>query len=791
MHHKTIDNNPDDYPATLIYQWKIDHENEHGTIAAEVFGRGNFPLSAHLVVRRDKIESSVSGILERSGKVILTGLSGSGKTQIALSWLTENSSSYAFRWWVRASDASVMYEDLAVVGAHLGISRGSDESAPDFARRVVLGLNDARSYVIVYDDVADVSVEEYMPTNGGHVIVTTRGGYRIGASRTIPVGGFTAIETYSLISDFIGGTVTSDECEKLAELTSGLALFVAQAASYIAATGMTVSAYVSLLNERKLDLLDRGKVSAHVTVAESIAEAIQGLGNSSRTLLNVFASLADAPVRLIPLIPPNVGVSIDVPSDQLELEDAIAELRSYSLVEREGTLVSAHGLVREVVRSKLSRQELRSSLTSAVLLIVDQMPERTGSTDSRSIMDILFPHALHLGHSLAAEFASSGEISGFFFNRLAPYLQSRGQDAAALQILNRALLLLEGQQGIEAQGLRGSILHNLAWIDLEQGRIDKAIELYRQSISEKVAALGHNSWSLAIGYGAIGSAFQAQESFDEAFEYFNMAVPIFRANDDYYRLAETLVDLAALGIQRGQGPALVAAYAQEAIEVAENDPSAWSFVVAANIHLGEAEKRQGDYLSSVKRARIAQTIAESKGFDSVSMARALSFHGRLLIEYGVHEFGISLVETGIDVLSRVRPTYSLEFARAQGNLGMAFLDCGQADKAYSSLLESFKVIYEIAGASHPLARVAKSLLANFYVAVGWLNMFSSLIAGEGDQVSVDEILGRIGIGGDLACLMTGHEIALGGLVYEIGTLEADRRDERVINLAVDIVAGRV
>jgi hypothetical protein len=152
---------------------------------------------------------------------------------------------------------------------------------------------------------------------------------------------------------------------RLAVELGGLPLALEQAAAYMQATGDTLTEYLTLLRQRRADILARGEpIGYGKTVATTLSVAFNRLQQASPGAVGLLRLLAFCTPEAIPLrmlsqsrpglaghLSPSVQPLLaPLLEDSLAAKDAIAELRKHSLISRpiEG-LVSIHRLVQAVI----------------------------------------------------------------------------------------------------------------------------------------------------------------------------------------------------------------------------------------------------------------------------------------------------------------------------------------------------------------------------------------------------------------------------------------------------------
>lgn len=391
------------------------------------------PPEAQPALKRDSIVAHLSALLDENQVLALTGMSGTGKSQVALNYLKINSSNYTFCGWIRASRLDGVFADLASLAPSLGVI--SLESLPirDVATAVKQKLEETPGWLLVVDDAAGAAVLDVLPSSGGHLLITSKSAawpcFRYEIERL-------SVEEVASLLDRVAITSNQKLVGELVQVTAGHALAIVQAVSYIIETGMGLAGYIGLAKEHRLELLRRGERVADLSVYAAIQDSVDRLSPRALNILKVLSVMASDPVVIETMVDAKDPFPDYLPASRLLLEDCIAEIRSLSLLERDESKVAVHELVREVVAGMMSPPETMYALLGATHIITQQLPVRTESPDNWPIVELLLPHLLEVTDGYRNLPGSPPSAMAFFLNRIAPYFQSRGDDIQAESLLN-------------------------------------------------------------------------------------------------------------------------------------------------------------------------------------------------------------------------------------------------------------------------------------------------------------------------------------------------------------------
>lgn len=709
--HKKIDDLETLYPVELLQTWKDRQSRLLATFGRSLGGSTPPPLS-HRYVDRPEVSHLIIQTLATDQRVVLTGLSGCGKTQLAAHLIGQLEDSYTFRWWIRGSDTETLQSDLAGIGPSIGVRSDQNEPIATTAGRVIRALRNIESWLMVIDDVSGSSSEfGLLPQGVGNVIVTTQNsGWRSYGTQII-VPALSAAQSKDLLISS-GHSDPSDflPFEQIHGLYFGHPLVIAQAASYIATTGMSPARYVALLETRRAELLARGEEVDHANLTSSVELALTELSAEARDMLHVLAQLAPAPYPVRELVDAQNPLSVF--RDDLTTEDALAELRRFSLVERDSDLLTTHALIKDVVRGRTPNlEDRRRFLASLLLILVPRVPERPDRAENRELMAFLIPHLMAVVNStdLPKELDST---SSMILNRTSVYLLSRGEFSQAKELLMQALANLEGIAEEESALGLGAVLNNLGTVQTDLGDRVGAEETLWKALEVKEKGLPEGHLAIGITLGALGAAVDFNGRPEEARTLHERALKIYRQNCDIGRIADALNDLAALSMRDRDNSSKARQMLEEAIALTEDAPDAWAERVQAYTQISYLYFDLGDRQGAARAARRAVDIARAVAPASEELAMALHRRGGLMTRLGNSVLGMKLFDQSLAILQELGQSNGLEYARTSGDLGAANMQNRNFRAALPLLRDSDEKLSRSLAANHESVITAKNLLSH-------------------------------------------------------------------------------
>jgi hypothetical protein len=215
----------------------------------------------------ERIESSVANSHHNPVILVLTGVGGQGKTQIALEYCRKSVATYHGIFWIDAtSKVSAMrcFDRLAKLLGKPGQDFADSEEKLSFVKDTLRLWPEP--WLLVFDnyDMPEMfSVSSFFPVAHGAgqsaILVTSR---RLSAARlgsSIKVQGLTNEEALELLQSHSPQSDMSDEDviegRKIVQMLGHMALAIDQAAAYISVRQLPLRLFIDQYEKRKADLL--------------------------------------------------------------------------------------------------------------------------------------------------------------------------------------------------------------------------------------------------------------------------------------------------------------------------------------------------------------------------------------------------------------------------------------------------------------------------------------------------------------------------------------------------------
>lgn len=327
------------------------------------------------------------------------------------------------------------------------------------------------------------------------------------------------------------GQDDEDAARALAEALGNLPLALEQAGAYIQETGITISAYLTLFQERRKELLRRGKPDAYPdTMATTWDLSFQKAREevpASADLLNICAFLApdDIPKSLLTnsaeYLPDRLASAA---KDEMALNDAVAALKRYSLMTVADDSLSVHRLVQAVARDRLSDEMRKRWAEAAVRLVNDAFPQESQDVRTWEDCSVLLPHALAAAEN-AEGLEVAPEATSRLLNQVGLYLDGRAEYDAAKSAFESSLAIDERVYGFDHTNV-ASILSNLGIVLLNMGDLEGAKERLERALVIGENALGPDHPIVAICANNLGRVLHEMGDLESARKLIERALEI-------------------------------------------------------------------------------------------------------------------------------------------------------------------------------------------------------------------------------------------------------------------------
>ena len=679
--------------------------------AGKLLRFGNRPqVTAGFVTREGQDELFDAVFTRAEPRTVLTGMRGSGKTQLAAAVAARcEEEGWPLVAWIHAASRKEIIVDLYEVALRIGIDAPKNIPLEVVVRRLMDHLRSANgsNSLFVFDNVENPDdLRDLIPEGAGvrTIITTTR---RLDWDDPwwlrLTVGAFDREQSITLLCGHTGDT-DREAADRIADALGDVPLAITQAAATAKGGGYILSGYLDRLSHHPLessisrlegddypDAVGIVLLMAYEQVLEQLRTKHPQQERIAVSLLGALSLLAASGV------PTHWLLRLDGDSDAVR--DTLSFLTSASIIHEsnDGQKTVIHRLQGHVYRETYLNDQKKldeaSARTAALLSGIDvdrlENPEQRRHETHHLIEQLLSVTSQDYSHSLFSE----PQVS----SKLAETLH----DATSLGMSQLALGLTDSvTRACDALGPHHpdtlASRNSLAGAYRAAGRLDKAIALYEQTLEDSIRILGPDHPDTLTARNNLAGAYRAAGRLDEAI---------------------TLYEQVFSGRSRVLGP----------------DHRS---TLTSRDHLTDTYWEAGrlDEAITLKKQILADAM-RIMGPDSPGASAARNSLAATYRDAGRLDEAITLYKQNLDDVTRVMGPHHLETLASRHRLAGAYRDTGRLDEAIPLFEQNLTDFTRLAGPDHPETLASRGTLAGAYQAAGRLDEAITLFEQNLDEVS--------------------------------------------------------
>jgi tetratricopeptide (TPR) repeat protein len=446
--------------------------------------------------------------------MVLHGLGGIGKTQLAVEFAYRHARNFDLVWWLNANETSTIEADFSKLALALALPESDFQDQKLAIAKVLEHLQDRPNrWLLIFDDAsAPKDIRSFLPRTGaGMVIVTTRNPNWDSVGTPIEVGAWSETEAAAFLSKRVGPEYVHD-FGAISSHLGNLPLALEQAGGFIRTTGVTTATYLSLLEKRKPELLSQGSPPDYPDTIKTTWEVgfrqLETESIAAAELIRLCSFLApdNIPLGMLAvtasLLPGQLQESFQ---DEFDILKIAAALRRLSLARVEQEQVFVHPLVQAVTLERMTEAERVSFATSAVAVVDAVFPPLSIDVENWWLCAGLLPHALAVSRH-AQDLRIRSAAHGRLLNHVGQYFRGQSKYLEALPLLELSLEIAQENFDENDPNL-AAILGNLGEVLLALGQVDRSIDCHKMALEVMEGASEENPSVLVSALAGLAHAY--------------------------------------------------------------------------------------------------------------------------------------------------------------------------------------------------------------------------------------------------------------------------------------------
>ncbi len=695
-------------------------------------------IAAGFVKRQGQDELFDAVFTRAEPRTVLTGMRGSGKTQLAAAVAARcEEEGWPLVAWIHAASRKQIIADLYELALRTGIDAPNSIPLEVIVRRLMYHLRsaDGSNSLFVFDNVENPNdLRDLIPESTGvrTLITTTRhlDWDDLGWLR-LTVGAFDREQSITLLCERTVDT-HREAADRIADALGDLPVAIAQAAATAKQGGYTLSGYLDRLSHHPLESSISRLEGANypdavgITLLMAYEQALEQLRTKHPQQERIAVSLLDTLSLLAASgVPTHWLLRLDSDSDAVR--DTLSFLKSVAILQEssDGNKTIIPRLQGHVYRETYlnDQKKLGEARTFAASVLSGIDVDRLENVEQRR------QETHHLIEQLLSVTSQDYSHSLFSEPHVSLKLAETLQYATSLGMSQMALTLTDSvTQACDTLGPHHPCIlsprNELARVYRASGRLDKAIALDKQTLEDSTRILGPDHPSTFTSRSTLAGAYRASGRLDEAITLYEQ---VFTGRSrvlgpDHRSTLTSRDDLAVAYRDAGRLDEAIPLYERIFDDVMRvlgpDDPG----ILASRLNLADAYRDAGRLDEAITLDK--QNLEDSIRILGPHHPRTLASRHNLAGTYrevGRLDEAISLFEQNLDDFTRILGPDHPETLASRHNLAGTYQDAGRLNEAISLFEQNLDDFTRILGPHHPDTFTSRSTLAGAYRASGSLH----------------------------------------------------------------------
>ena len=695
-------------------------------------------IAAGFVKRQEQDELFDTVFTRAEPRTVLTGMRGSGKTQLAAAVAARcEEEGWPLVAWIHAASRKEIIVDLYEVALRIGIDAPKNIPLEVIVQRLLDQLRSAEAAdrLFVFDNVENPDdLRDLIPEGTGvrTLITTTRHLDWDGQGwLRCTVDAFDREQSITLLCERTGDT-HREAADRIADALDDLPVAITQAAATAKQGGYSLSDYLDRLShhplESSVNCLEGASCPDAVGIALLMAyeQALEQVRTEHPQRERVAVSLLGALSLLAASgLPTHWLLRLDGDSDAVR--DTLSFLKSAAIFQEssDGEKAIIHWLQGYVLRETYlnDRKKLGEVRTCAATLLSGMDVDRLENPEQRR------DETHHLIEQLLSVTSQDYSQSLFSEPRVSSKLAETLHDATGLGMSQLALCLTDSvTRACDALGPHHpdtlTSRNCLAGAYRDAGRLDKAIALYEQILEDSVRVLGLDHPSTLTSRFNLAGAYRASSRLDEAIilyeQVFSGRSRVLGPDDRSTLTARD--DLADTYWEAGRFDEAITLKKQildDALRIMGPDSPGAS---AARLNLAATYRDAGRLDEAVDvYEQILDDVARTLGLDHPDTLTARNQLACAYRDAGRLEEAIPLFEQNLTDVTRLAGPDHPHTLSSRSTLAGAYRDAGRLDEAIPLFEQNLADVARTLGLDHPETLASRHSLAGAYRDAGRLD----------------------------------------------------------------------